>query len=124
MKTLWIIAILVCGSPALAVDISHDDGGYVLEYAFRAKQYEDAGEPIRILGSCKSACTIYTASSTACVGPHAVLGFHAATHPRATQYLMDNYPESIRKWILAKGGLTRRMIYLRGKALRAHVPSC
>ncbi len=69
-----------------------------------------------------------------CVTSHANLGFHAAwdfgsngravTNPEATQMLYSMYPNSIRRWIASRGGLTPRMIFLRGKPLQAMFRPC
>ncbi len=58
---------------------------------------------------------------------HAALGFHAAwdigsdgravTNPEATHMLYLMYPSAVRRWIQQRGGLTRRMIFLRGRQL-------
>jgi hypothetical protein len=37
-------------------------------------------------------------------------------------YLM--YPPSVKRWISRRGGLTRRMIFLRGKELQAMYKPC
>ena len=65
---------------------------------------------------------------------HATLGFHAAwdfgangraiTNPEATQMLYSMYPSPVRRWIAARGGLTPRMIFLRGKQLQALYKPC
>jgi hypothetical protein len=34
------------------------------------------------------------------------------------------YPQAVRKWISARGGLTPRMIFLRGKQLQALYKPC
>ncbi len=65
---------------------------------------------------------------------HANLGFHAAwdfgtngravTNAEATQMLYSMYPSPIRRWIAQRGGLTPRMIFLRGKQLQALYKPC
>ena len=69
-----------------------------------------------------------------CVTSHANLGFHAAwdfgangravTNPEATQMLYSMYPSPIRRWISQRGGLTPRMIFLRGRELQAMYRPC
>jgi hypothetical protein len=64
----------------------------------------------------------------------ASLGFHAAwvfdddgkqvQSPAWTKVLWRNYPPTIRDWITRNGGLTRRMIFLRGDELNAMYPLC
>ena len=38
--------------------------------------------------------------------------------------LWANYPEPVRDWITRHGGLTRRVIYLRGRELKEMYPPC
>ena len=69
-----------------------------------------------------------------CVTSHAALGFHAAwdlddeghaiTNPEATHMLYSMYPSPVKKWINQRGGLTPRMIYLRGKELTSMYHAC
>ena len=64
----------------------------------------------------------------------AALGFHAAydfgingrtfTNREATMMLCSTYPTPVRQWIAARGGLTPRMILLRGQQLEAMYQSC
>ena len=88
-------------------------------------------------GLCASACTIVLGAvprDKICVTSHANLGFHAAwdfgangravTNPEATQMLYSMYPSPVRRWIAARGGLTPRMIFLRGKQLQALYKPC
>ena len=69
-----------------------------------------------------------------CATPKAVLGFHAAwrptpnggrvTSPLATQVMYGVYPANVRKWIARHGGLSERLILLKGRELAAMVPAC
>jgi len=43
---------------------------------------------------------------------------------RATQLMMNIYPPVLQQWINQHGGLTPKLIYLRGKELAAIVPKC
>ena len=87
-------------------------------------------EKVEIAGRCDSACTIYLANPGTCVRATAVLGFHrpAGGGPAARQlaetYMLSAYPEPVRQWIRANGGLRKRVIYLRGEELRQSVPLC
>ena len=88
-------------------------------------------------GLCASACTIVLGAvphDRICVTSHASLGFHAAwdfgsngraiTNTEATQMLYSMYPQAVKKWIAARGGLTPRMIFLRGKQLQSLYKPC
>jgi hypothetical protein len=69
-----------------------------------------------------------------CVTRRAVLGFHAArsvdqrgqfyAEPEASEVVLQAYPGPVRAWIQRQGGLTSRLLLLRGRALRAIYPSC
>ena len=41
-----------------------------------------------------------------------------------TQALWDLYPQHVRKWISARGGLSSKMMFLRGSELFAMYPEC
>jgi len=88
-------------------------------------------------GLCASACTIVLGAvphDKICVTSHANLGFHAAwdfgsngravTNPEATQMLYSMYPTVVKRWISQRGGLTPRMIFLRGKQLQSMYKPC
>jgi hypothetical protein len=73
--------------------------------------------------------------SRICVTGRAVLGFHAASYyddasrslvpTRAgSRLVMRLYPQQIRSWIERHGGLTPRLITLRGRELAALFPAC
>lgn len=111
---------------ALALEIQTDNGGRVFEYALR---FQHVSKPIRIMGACRSACTLALAYPSTCVGPRASLTFHAPYgagrhNGRVARWVMGRYPASIRAWIRAQGGLTSKLITLSGPALRARVRSC
>jgi hypothetical protein len=88
-------------------------------------------------GLCASACTIVLGAVSPdkiCVTSHAELGFHAAwdfgangravTNTEATHMLYSMYPQAVKRWIAARGGLTPRMIFLKGKQLQALYKPC
>jgi hypothetical protein len=69
-----------------------------------------------------------------CVTRRAVLGFHAArsidrrgriyAEPEASQAVLEAYPVPVRSWISRHGGLTSRLLLLRGRELAAIYPRC
>src|SRR6266478_4859096 len=73
-------------------------------------------------------------SDRICSTHNAVLGFHAAwmfdnsgkrvVSASGTQDLMNTYPAPVRAWIARHGGLTPKMMYLRGRDLAAIVAPC
>ena len=72
--------------------------------------------------------------SRICVTPRAILGFHAATsrdflgrrvyEAEATGVVLSAYPPRVRQWIVRHGGLSSRMLLLRGSELAAMYPRC
>ena len=133
-----VAAITLCNSFANAtIRITADPGGRIIDYEERFSRLRASGEQIVIDGACLSACTLAIGMLSAgqvCATPKAVLGFHAAWRPAegggrvaspdATQAMLDIYPEQLRVWISRHGGLTPKMIFLRGRELAAMVPSC
>ena len=41
-----------------------------------------------------------------------------------TQALWDIYPQHVRRWIHRRGGLSSKMMFLRGRELMAMYPKC
>lgn len=138
MRSSVLIVIWFMGmSPALAERISDDAGGLITTYVQKFNGVRDSGERIVVDGRCLSACTLVLAlvpRDRICVTPNAVFGFHSAwsygaqggetLNREATQTLWNMYPERIRQWIRANGGLHQNLIYLRGRQLAAMYPSC
>jgi len=125
-------------TPARAdVRIAEDRGGQIGRYLQTFAAVRASGERVVIDGNCLSACTLILGvvpRSRICATPRARFGFHAAWMPddagrpvtsrMGTQALWEVYPASVRRWINAHGGLTRRMIFMQGPALAGIVPSC
>ena len=69
-----------------------------------------------------------------CVTRRAVFGFHAAqsvdryarvaAEPEASQIILERYPAPVRAWIERHGGLTSRLLLLRGRELTAMFRRC
>lgn len=76
----------------------------------------------------------FVPSDRICATDKAVLGFHAAwmfdnsgkrvVSASGTQDLMNTYPAPVRAWIARQGGLTPKMMYLRGRDLATIVAPC
>lgn len=133
------VATVVASSMALAeVRIVSDPGGEVSSYVNKFRQIRESGERIVIDGPCLSACTLLTGiipRNRICVTRRAMLGFHAASYyddasqslvpTRAgSRLVMRLYPPEIRRWIERHGGLTPRLIQLRGRELTALYNTC
>jgi hypothetical protein len=131
--TGFLAAVLLLagiGASHAVVRIAEDRGGRIGTYVDKYQGLRSSGETVIIDGLCASACTIVLGAvphDRICVTSHAKLGFHAAwdvgrngravTNPEATQMLYSMYPSQVRRWIAQRGGLTPRMIFLRGKQL-------
>ena len=44
--------------------------------------------------------------------------------PEASREVQAAYPEQVRQWIARRGGLTSRLLLLRGRELAAMYPRC
>lgn len=132
-------ASVVAATAAVAdVRITNDPGGEVTSYLSKFEEMRDSGQRLVIDGPCLSACTLFTAlipRDHVCVTQRAVLGFHAASYyddasrslvptRRGTALVMRIYPPEIRSWIARHGGLTPRIIAMRGRDLAALYPTC
>ncbi len=132
-----VLLIAGVGSSHAVVRIADDRGGRIGTYVDKYQGLRSSGETVVIDGLCASACTIVLGAvphDKICVTSRANLGFHAAwdmgqngraiTNPEATHMLYTMYPAEIRRWIAKRGGLTRQMIFLRGKQLMSMYRPC
>jgi hypothetical protein len=125
--------------PARAdVRIVSSPGGAVDAYLAVFARVRQSGERVVIDGPCLSACTLVLSTiprNRICVTRRAVLGFHAprwfdprtgytARAPEATRTVTASYPQGVRAWIKKRGGLSQKIIYLRGRELTALYPRC
>ena len=119
------------------VRILASPGGEVGPFLELFDRVRQSGERVVIDGPCLSACTLVLStvpSNRICVTPRAVLGFHAArsmdrrgrmyAEPEASQVVLEAYPAAVRGWISRHGGLTSRLLLLRGRDLAAIYPRC
>jgi hypothetical protein len=131
---LWVLASVMARAD---VRIIASPGGEVGPFLNLFEQVRESGERVVIDGPCLSACTLVLSvvpDNRICVTRRAVLGFHAArsvdsrghfyAEPEASQVVLRAYPSPIRAWIERRGGLTSRLLLLRGRDLRAMYPSC
>ena len=141
MAQVFVAVVLVL----LAMPMAHADvrilsssGDMVEDYLRTFAQIRQSGERVIIDGPCLSACTLVLSTipkKRICVTSRAVLGFHAArwVDPRtgrssraleATRIVTQSYPAGVRAWIKKRGGLTGKVIYLRGGALGSLYRRC
>lgn len=131
---LWMIASFLARAD---VRILSSPGGQVGPFLDLFEQVNQSGERVVIDGPCLSACTLVLSmvpSERICVTRRAVLGFHAARsidrrgriypEPEASRLVLEAYPDPVRNWIVSRGGLTSRLLLLRGRELAAMYRSC
>ena len=140
MKALFLAAVLagLVSPPARAdVRILASPGGAVGPFLDLFERVRASGERVVIDGPCLSACTLVLSMVPAnriCVTRKAILGFHAArsidrqgriyAEPEASELVLDAYPSAVRNWIQRRGGLSSRLLLLRGRELAAIYRSC
>jgi hypothetical protein len=139
-RTVLLVGIILwlqTGPAPAEVRIHQDFGGQIGHYLDRYAALRDQGDRVVIDGQCLSACTLALGMippARICVTRNAVLGFHAAWMPGdgeqplqsadGTRLLMRTYPLKVREWIRRQGGLSRKVIFLRGRELEALFPRC
>ena len=140
VKAIFLAAVLsaLVSPPAQAeVRILASPGGQVGPFLDLFERVRASGERVVIDGPCLSACTLVLSMVPAeriCVTRRAILGFHAArsvdqrgrmyAEPDASELVLEAYPSAVRGWIRRRGGLTSRLLLLRGRELAAIYPSC
>ena len=131
-----LVALSAINASAL-VRITDDVGGRIGTYVEAYSAVRSSGERVVIDGACLSACTLVLGivpRERICVTQRAMLGFHAAWMPGpggrpipssvGTQALWEVYPPHLRRWINSRGGLSSKMIFLRGRELASMYPTC
>jgi len=145
MRTAFVRIILLAAvlggfiaPPAQAeIRILASPGGQVGPFLDLFERVRASGERVVIDGPCLSACTLVLSmvpSDRICVTRRAILGFHGArsigsrgrlyAEPEASELVLEAYPAAVRGWIRHRGGLTSRLLLLRGRELAAIYPSC
>jgi hypothetical protein len=136
--TLALALTLCLILPAAAdVRILASGGGAVGDYLNFFARVKQSGERVVIDGPCLSACTLVLSTiprQRICVTSRAVLGFHAPYlvdqsgrtfhNAKVTQTINAAYPASVRTWIKRNGGLSQKVILLKGRELNALYPRC
>jgi hypothetical protein len=144
-RILFVVLLLAvslfasaAASPASAdIVIRNNPGGLISEHVAEFSRIRNAGERVVIDGRCYSACTLVLGMiprERLCVTSRARLGFHAAwayapngskiESPVGNSQLWDLYPPEVRGWIARRGGLTPKLMVLRGRELTAMYRAC
>jgi hypothetical protein len=139
IKLVLVTAVLSAAIVPLRAEvrIMASPGGQVGPFLELFDRLRESGERVVIDGPCLSACTLVLStvpSERICVTRRAVLGFHAArsidrrgriyAEPEASQAVLEAYPAAVRGWISRRGGLSSRLLLLRGRELAAIYPVC
>jgi hypothetical protein len=139
-KVIWLATVLhgIMLAPVRAeVRILGSPGGQVGPFLDLFDQIRASGERVVIDGPCISACTLVLSvvpNERICVTRRAVFGFHGArsmdrrgrtyAEPEASELVLEAYPPAVRDWISRRGGLTSRLLLLRGRELATMYPRC
>ncbi|MEX0590123.1 MAG: hypothetical protein WD207_03455 [Xanthobacteraceae bacterium] len=131
------LAALSITSASGEIRIKHDPGGLIYNHMNAFAQARDAGENVVIDGRCFSSCTLVLGiipPDRICVTSRALLGFHAAwtfgddgrpvPSAEGTAAMWTVYPPSVRRWLASKGGLSSKVIVLRGRELTSMYRTC
>jgi hypothetical protein len=131
---LWVFATMLARAD---VRILASPGGQVGPFLDLFEKVRNSGERVVIDGPCLSACTLVLSMvprERICVTRRAVFGFHAArsmdrrgrlyAEPEASKLVLQAYPGPVRDWIISRGGLTSRLLMLRGRELSAMYRPC
>jgi hypothetical protein len=133
IKILTVAAALAAAITPLRAEVRilASPGGQVGPFLDLFDRVRASGERVVIDGPCLSACTLVLMTipeERICVTRRAVLGFHAARSidGRGRTYAEPEASRAgpIRDWISRRGGLTSRMLLLRGRELAAIYPRC
>jgi hypothetical protein len=137
VKVALLVAPLLATPAAAEIRIIQSPGGQVGPFLDLFEKVRESGERVVIDGPCLSACTLVLSivpGERICVTRRAVLGFHAArsvdrrgrpyAEPEASELVLQAYPAAVRSWISRRGGLTTRLLLLRGRDLAAIYRRC
>ena len=98
----------------------NEPGGIIQDHVKRWRALAVSADDVEIRGPCVSACTLIMAfvpSDRICFGEAASLQFHMAGHVNqepnidTARWMLNQYPQDIRLWIRAKGGVEKMTFY-------------
>jgi hypothetical protein len=132
-----LLSVLAAVPASADVRILGSEGGQIGPFLDLFARVRASGERVVIDGPCLSACTLVLSvvpGERICVTPRAMLGFHAAWSPdargrpvsegEASKLVLAAYPQPIQSWIRRHGGLSAKLLRLRGRELAALYPRC
>ena len=112
--------------------IRNEHGGGIVHHVLRLTHWRETETPLRFVGRCASACTLYLALpyEQTCIAEGVSFRFHAPSaetlHARriAEDYMLRIYPEWVRSWIEERGGLSKDFITMEFDYARRHMRIC
>ena len=126
-ETNWFGTVLVDYKPWNGVwpkpttVLQYEPGGIIGEHMQRWLDLAVSGNDVEIRGPCFSACTLivgYVPKGRLCFGDFASLQFHLAREPdtgkmslSASLWMLAQYPQDIRNWLMARGGVANMTIH-------------
>ncbi len=114
---------------ATTLTIRADNGGNIHDYADLAATLRN--KDVRIVGVCKSSCTMFLGLPNACVSPDASIGFHGpSSDNQSIRHLVGlvdkiaaHHPPVIAERFRTDWGLTRDFTWLSGAEVLAMDPA-
>lgn len=126
---LLALSILAPGVPAHAEGSSkgYGVGGRFARYYPVIRKYNRSGEAFRIVGFCRSACTLFLSIKSVCIERGAFLSFHAGPDNRtgkwgpnssSTKKMLAAYKPALRRYLVKGGHVnSRRYFTMKGATL-------
>lgn len=130
------VAMTTTERTAKPVLLRNNPGGYMMIYGVKALRSQKESRLVVFEGFCLSACTMFLLVDNKCMGNNYVtFGFHlpyvikpqpkhSRYDPESTMFLMDFYPNWVKRWIASKGGLKPQMIYMPHEYARQYIRYC
>lgn len=115
-----------------ALSVQRDLGGNIASYIIQSEEFRADQSSVAFNGSCESACTLYLglAPEQICIMPGASFRFHAPSarsvraRMSAEQIMMKKYPDWVKDWIAANGGLRPQLMTMEYQTAKQHIQSC
>ena len=100
---LLLASCSLAGTPGTSE--GYESGGPSARFDAIVDQYNQSGEPFRIVGYCASSCTLFLGIRNVCVSRHATLAFHSA-HASSnigvpSDHMLATYNQPLRDFVLA-----------------------
>lgn len=108
--TATAIALTLAASSALAgTSRGFENGGYFKRFDPVVAEFNQNGNPFRIVGLCQSACTLFLSIRNVCIEPRATFQFHAGNDGNgnisqsATEHMLNAYSPKLRRFVIENG---------------------